>query len=72
MSKYGSNKEKLFKKQKGICPLCLKEIDFESSYSNDLHIDHIIPISKKGPKGLISNMRLVHKLCHKLHHRAEV
>jgi len=72
MGKYKSNKEKLYKKQKGICPLCQKVIDFENSYYNDLHIDHIIPISKKGARGLISNMRLVHKICHKLHHKAEV
>lgn len=70
MGKYGSNKEKLFKKQKGICPLCEKMIDFENIHSKDLHIDHIIPISKQGSKRLLSNMRLVHKICHILHHKS--
>jgi len=68
MGKYNSNKEKLFIKQKGICSLCSINIDYDTVLAKDLHIDHIQPLSKKGRKGLLSNMRLVHKECHTLYH----
>jgi len=61
MPKYSSFKEKLFVKQKGLCLLCNKSIDFENLNNYNLHIDHIKPISKRGSKGSITNMRLVHK-----------
>jgi len=70
MPKYSSFKERLFIKQKGICLLCNKSIDFENLNNFNLHIDHIKPISKRGSKGSITNMRLVHKWCHIEHHQA--
>jgi len=67
MTMFSSLKEKLFKKQKGICPLCNFEIDFELD-KNLLQIDHIQPISEGGSKNFIKNMRLVHTRCHQKHH----
>ena len=69
MPKYSSFKERLFIKQKGLCLLCNKIIDFENINNRSLHIDHITPISKRGSKGSITNMRLVHKWCYIKHHQ---
>jgi RNA-directed DNA polymerase len=62
--KYSSIKERLFVKQKGMCLLCNNYIDFENINNRNLHIDRIIPISKRGAKTLITNLRLVHIWCH--------
>lgn len=70
MGKFDSIKEKLFKKQKGICIICNNYIHIDNIHSTELHIDHIIPILKKGRKSAISNMRLLHKYCHVKHHRS--
>ena len=69
--KHSSTKEKLFAKQKGICPICKGLVDSEDIGANKLHIDHILPVSKKGSKADINNMRLVHKECHILRHKIE-
>ena len=66
---YGSTKEKLVKKQKGICPVCEENLRTKVGNFDNLHIHHIIPISMKGKKHLIRNMILVHKWCHKDIHR---
>lgn len=70
LPKYSSFKERLYVKQKGICLLCNKNIDYDNLNNYNLHIDHIKPISKRGSKGSITNMRLVHKWCHIEHHQA--
>lgn len=73
----GSNeglKGRLMKKQKGICPLCDNYLFFNSDgstmLSGNLNIDHIIPLSKNGPKTAISNLRVVHVWCHKDRHNS--
>ena len=61
---YGSIKEKLMKKQNGICSICNKELirqDQETLLIQDLEIHHIQPISKKGERHKIQNMTLIHK-----------
>lgn len=68
MGNHGNYKQNLYKKQGGICPLCNSIIDLEAISAKDLHIDHILPISKKGSKSSLSNMRLVHRACHIVHH----
>lgn len=66
--KYASLKEKLFKKQKGVCLLCENRMDLDDRLTRNLHIDHIIPISRKGSLSNIKNLRLVHSECHRKHH----
>jgi hypothetical protein len=60
-------KEKLFQSQKGLCGLCHKSIEHEFIHYNTVHIDHINPIKKGGPKANIKNMSLVHSWCHRSH-----
>jgi len=49
------HKLNLLKKQKGLCSVCNKIIDFEDK----TEIDHIVPLSKNG-KHEKNNLRLVH------------
>lgn len=53
--------QRLFTKQKGICPICNKNL----LYNERLEVDHITPLSKKGSNKL-SNKRLVHYDCHRV------
>jgi HNH endonuclease len=53
-------KEKLFKKQKGICGLCGKIVRAENLLENTTHIHHIKPIYNGGNKLKLSNLALVH------------
>jgi len=53
-------KRTLFFKQKGICPVCKKELKFEESTSH-----HIIAHSKGGKTDDLDNAVLVHDKCHK-------
>lgn len=59
-------KGKLFLKQNGNCLLCLKPLlpvysdENFNTFQNNLHIDHIKPISLGGSKTAISNLRLLH------------
>jgi hypothetical protein len=55
-----SLKEKLFKKQKGICGLCGKIVSPENLLENTTHIHHIKPIYKGGNKLKLSNLTLIH------------
>jgi len=62
MPEYNSLKEKLFKRQKGICLICSQVL------KEDLEIHHLTKISLGGSKSKISNMVLLHKECHKTKH----
>jgi len=50
----------LLKKQKSICPVCKSIIDL----GDKVEIDHIVPLSKGGSHKR-SNMRLLHRDCHR-------
>lgn len=56
-SKIHSN---LIRKQRGICPICAELINFGDA----IEVDHIILLSEGG-KDRLSNMRLIHKYCHR-------
>jgi len=61
---YGSMKEKLMKKQNGICSVCNNKLirqDQETLLIQDLEIHHIQPIRKKGERHKIQNMTIIHK-----------
>lgn len=71
---YGSMKEKLMKKQNGICSVCNNKLirqDQETLLIQDLEIHHIQPIRKKGERHKIQNMTIIHKWCHKKVHSVE-
>jgi len=57
-------KGKLINKQKSICVICGKSLlhypDGTSMIIPNYEIDHIVPISHKGSKQSINNMRLLH------------
>jgi len=57
-------KGKLIKKQNGLCAICGKSLldypDGSNMIRPNYEIDHIIPISYKGSKQSINNMRLLH------------
>lgn len=58
-------KGKLYKSQKGICPVCSYTIDLNTiMYSFKPVIHHKMPISKGGSRGSMSNLVLIHKGCH--------
>lgn len=54
--------EELKKKQKGFCPSCMKRVG-----NKKLTIDHIIPLTKKGPN-TIRNIQLLCKPCNSSKH----
>ena len=60
----GSKYEKIYKKQKGICPICGKPIDL----GDDFELHHIIPI-KDGGTNADKNLVFLHKHCHKAKHK---
>lgn len=51
----------LLKRQKCICPICESIIDLKDR----IEIDHVMPLSKGGSHKR-SNMRLLHRDCHRL------
>lgn len=57
---YSKVHSRLIAKQKGLCPICDKIIEFEHA----IEVDHMIPIAEGG-KDTYSNLRLLHKLCHR-------
>lgn len=59
----GSKFQKLFDKQKGICPIC-----GESIYGKPYEVHHIIPI-KNGGTNKEDNLVILHKQCHKIKHK---
>lgn len=60
----GSKYQKIFKKQKGICPVCGEPIALEDKF--ELH--HILPI-KDGGTNHDKNLVFLHKECHKANHK---
>ena len=60
----GSKLQKIFKRQKGICPVCGKPIMFDEEF--ELH--HILPIFDGGTNK-DNNLVLLHRECHKAHHK---
>lgn len=67
-------KGKLSNKQKGICSICNNSLFFNFDRSlieaGYLDIVHIIPISQGGSKNSITNVRLVHRWCHREMHNS--
>ena len=66
-----TNKIKLLKKQKGLCPMCnstLLDENGEFRYDGSTHIHHKKEIRKGGSKANLNNLMLVHKECHVTHH----
>jgi hypothetical protein len=51
----------LWDKQRGVCPLCLRDLGAEPD-SRLLHVDHILPIGRGGTNSL-ANLRLTHAAC---------
>jgi len=74
MGKTEGMKGELSKKQKGLCPICNNSLFLNADKSvietGYLDIVHILPISKGGSKNSISNIRLVHRWCHKELHNS--
>jgi 5-methylcytosine-specific restriction endonuclease McrA len=71
LPKYHNLKEKLYSKQKGVCPECHKPLDiYETSETKEhqVEIHHIVQISQGGSKTKISNLMLMHTYCHKAQH----
>lgn len=62
-----SLKQKLYRRQKGVCSFCGRTLNLNPNKTN-LQIHHIIPISKGGDKSSMKNMSLLHKDCHFEHH----
>lgn len=60
----GSKYEKVYKRQKGICPVCGEHILIDDLYE----VHHIQPI-KDGGNDHQSNLVILHKVCHKSKHR---
>ena len=54
-----------YHKQKCLCFVCKKPFNEQEFFNNNLHIHHIIPISKGGSLSSEKNLALVHPLCHK-------
>ena len=65
MGPFSNRKNKLYKKQKGLCSICKNPFTEQELFNNKTHIHHLTPISKGGRPDLESNMTLVHSLCHK-------
>lgn len=64
-------KAKLLIRQKGLCGLCgttLLDEKGEFNFDGSNHIHHVEARAKKGSKGLLKNMKLVHAQCHQRHH----
>jgi len=64
-------KDKLLKKQKGLCETCTLPITPDQMIEGNIHIHHKQPIAKKGPRMDIKNLQLLHSWCHWQHHRKD-
>ena len=59
----------LYKKQRGLCTVCKEPLGYLKEEALEIH--HIIPVSKwvnNVELNKISNLRLIHKMCHKMIH----
>lgn len=57
-------KQKLYRRQKGVCFFCGRTLNLNPNKTNL----HIIPIYKGGDKSSMKNTQLLHKDCHFEHH----
>jgi RNA-directed DNA polymerase len=64
---YSFNVEKLYQKQKGICPCCGNIITKDETGQNMVHTHHMLPRSEGGTDRL-NNLRLLHLTCHQKAH----
>jgi RNA-directed DNA polymerase len=64
-SKFPSIKDRLTKKQNGLCGICNHTITLDHLANKFVHIHHIKPVFKKGSKADVNNMLLVHSWCHR-------
>ena len=65
---YSIRVEKLFHRQKGICPICKRAITLEQIRGRKAHTHHLNPRSASDDHGL-TNLRLLHNDCHVQLHR---
>lgn len=62
-------KGEIWKKQKGICPVCNSYLDPQKPKNLDLH--HVIP-KNEGGSDKFNNLRLLHEHCHYVSHYAKL
>jgi len=60
---YSIQVEKLFLRQKGICPICKRAVTQEQIRDGEIHTHHLNPRSKSDDHRL-TNLRLLHDDCH--------
>jgi RNA-directed DNA polymerase len=60
---YSIQIEKLFLRQKGICPICKRAIIQEQIHDGEIHTHHLNPHSRSDNHRL-TNLRLLHDDCH--------
>jgi len=65
---YSIKVEKLYKKQKGICPCCGNIITKNEIEQKMVHTHHMLPRSEGGTEKL-NNLTLLHLSCHKKAHK---
>lgn len=69
-----TTKTRLFVRQKGKCSVCglsLLNEQGDFAYDGTSNIHHVMPRSKGGKRGTLSNFALMHAECHIHHHRIE-
>jgi hypothetical protein len=59
-SEHAPFKEKLMRKQKGLCDKCTLPITPEQMIEGNIHIHHMRPIGKEGGGMGIKNLQLLH------------
>jgi RNA-directed DNA polymerase len=60
--------EKLWKRQKGLCPTCEETITAEDIGNSKVHTHHCLPRSQGGDNSL-NNLELLHDECHRKIHK---
>jgi len=65
---YSIRVEKLYKRQRGTCPLCRQSMQGEQIRQGTIQIHHLNPQTKRDDHRL-SNLRLLHDDCHQQLHR---
>lgn len=68
--KKGSFKDRLYSKQKGLCPVCGTNLA-HGDWEEPLLVHHLIP-RKEGGKDTVSNLMLLHEECHYSIHRNNI
>lgn len=70
-SDYAPFKDKLLKKQKGLCAKCTLPITPELADEGNIHLHHIKPVARRGSRNDVANLQLLHTWCHGQHHLEE-